>query len=174
MVPWFLLIGLAQADCEVVESANTNGKRDRRTWEMTVADGHPSCRRLVLGHVMVLQPKRLRALIEQSDATQQRFNLQRVLHENGQWVLYLPELRNGDWARVRMSSDSLKSNPLWNASGTKQLPDPHVLSIRLESEREPRFGPYGTVSAVHTSTWDELDGQGVWRWFAPSDATDVV
>jgi hypothetical protein len=173
MIALFVLLGIVRADCDVAETASTDGKWDRRTWEMTVADGHASCRRLVLGSAMALKPQQLRALVEQSDATQKRFNLQRVRHENGQWVLYLPELRNGDWARVRMSSKRVDSHPLWFAPQTQPLPDANVITVQLQSEGSPRFGPYGTVASAHTLQWDVLNGPGVWRWFAPSNAIDI-
>ncbi|MAY81757.1 MAG: hypothetical protein CL930_13385 [Deltaproteobacteria bacterium] len=173
MVFFSLLIGMAWAECDVVETASTNGKRDRREWEMTVADGDASCRRLVLGSVMAIEPIKLRVLIEQSDATQKRFNLQRVRHENGEWILYLPELRNGDWSRARLSSKPVESNPLWFNPQTRSLPDADVTSVQLHTDDDPRFGPYGTVSSIHSLKWETLEGPGVWAWFAPSNATGL-
>jgi hypothetical protein len=67
-----------------------------------------------------------------------------------------------------------ESDPRWFAEEVRTLPDPDTIGVQLTADEDPAFGPGGTVSTLHQLGWDKLVGPGIWRWFAPAGATNVV
>ena len=171
MIGLFGLIGVALAQCDVQLPTLAGGER----WSgvLTVKDAGADCRQVDLGSVTTHRIAKLKVVIRQWDDGRMRFGRERLERIGERWVLELPEWREGDALKVKVSLEHSATDPMW-AEPREVLSPADRIHARWSVEGEPVFGVDGNVSLETTQRWDRLAGPGVFAVFVPSKARGLL
>ena len=163
---WFVQAAAASAVCEATVQSEWSGDRYSVVADVQAGEGSVPCRTMVLGSVLEWTPKTLKVVVRQWDDTRDRFGLERLYPQDGVWVLHVPELRTGDRLHVDLTgvrSQNGQSGP----SGAG-----HILrreaSVEWRVNREPIFGPGGTVSQQVSLVQTESATRGSHHFWWPA------
>ena len=170
MIGLFSVMGIALAQCDVQLPALAKGER----WSgvLTVKDAGADCRQVDLGAVTTHRISKLKSVIRQWDDGRMRFGRDRLERIGERWVLELPEWREGDVLKVKVSLEHAGVGAIW-AEPRRALRPADRIDARWSVEGEPVFGMDGNVSLETTQRWDRIAGPGVFAVFVPSNARGI-
>jgi len=160
------LIGVALAQCEVSLPSVPVGER----WTDTVAieEDDIDCRLVDLGDVTRVRIPALKGVIRQWDDSRVRFGRERLVRVGGRWMVELPEWREGDRLKLKLTVEADDAGSLW--SGPRQpLGPPDRIEVVWATDGDPVFGADGTVSMRTTHVWSSRTGPGTFIAFSPAD-----
>jgi len=161
------LVGVALAQCEVTLPALAEGER----WSgvFTVDDTDADCRRVDLGRVTHHSIGSIKGVIRQWDDGRERFGRERLVRVGEQWAVELPEWREGDRLKLKVSLEPADVGDLWFEPRTS-LGRPNRVEVAWSVDGVPVFGSAGTVSLRTTQVWESVAGPGTFAVFSPVGA----
>jgi hypothetical protein len=163
-----LLVGASWADCAVESSMGWKGDTLRGSVSVAVTEGPVPCRSLVLGAAHEFHLTQLKGVVRPWDGSKHRVGLERLVNEDGQWTVHLPELRAKDVAVLKFVGVPSGEGAAWSAPESKDEPEFVRNQVRWLPVEKPMFGPQGNVAMEVRRTVRIPAGVGAHRfWFPP-------
>ena len=167
MIAFLSVLGVALADCSL-ELPVLKGEA-RWSGVIRTDDGTADCRRVPLGKVTEHRVTRLKGVVRQWDDSRVRFGGDRLVRVGEQWFIDLPEWREGDSLKLKLSLESSGLDESWSTP-RHPLGSPDRVDVRWSAVGRPTFGEDGNVALRTTQAWRDLAAPGTYAVFSPVGA----
>ncbi len=167
---WLALIfvGVSWADCVIEQSMGWKGGTLTGSVSVAVSAGPVPCRTLVIGPTHEFHVTDLKGVIRPWDGSKRRVGAERLVNADGQWTVYLPELREKDVVALKFFGIPSGEGAAWTAQESSDAAEFVRTEVRWLPIGKPVFGPHGNVAMEVRRTVRIPAGEGAHRfWFPP-------